>query len=152
MGYGVANGQLLSGGASDVNEVITNQGWSYDPADNTWKPPNSNQAGYRPPAPAASTSPAVLTASATRFATTQQLADYGCGSVSVPWLSQSQTQFTLSPGARTTVVTLNAGDPSVTQPGTYTATLDATSDIPYLTPAWPRSSSRRERRSQRTSR
>jgi hypothetical protein len=64
------------------------------------------------------------------------LPGYGCGSVSVPWLSASQTQFTLSPGARTTVtVTLNAGDPSVTQPGTYTAALDATADTPCLTPS-----------------
>jgi hypothetical protein len=53
----------------------------------------------------------------------------------VPWLSESKTQFTLSPGARTTVaVTLNAGDPSVSQPATYTAALDISTNTPYLTP------------------
>jgi hypothetical protein len=57
-----------------------------------------------------------------------------CGTADVPWMSESQTQFTLNPGQQATVtVTLNAGDASVTQPGAYTAGLTISDDTPYKT-------------------
>jgi hypothetical protein len=64
-----------------------------------------------------------------------QLPGYGgCGGPS--WLTARQSQLTLGPGhsARVTVL-LNAASPSVTQPGTYTATLQFSSDTPYRYPA-----------------
>jgi hypothetical protein len=65
----------------------------------------------------------------------EQLPGYtACGTTTVPWMSESQTQFTLNPGQQATVtVTLNAGDASVTQPGAYTAGLQVSDDTPYQT-------------------
>jgi hypothetical protein len=46
------------------------------------------------------------------------------------------SSFTVNPGATVIVTeTLNAGVPSVTQPGNYTASLAIRDDTPYLTPS-----------------
>jgi N-acetylneuraminic acid mutarotase len=47
--YSAANCQLVvSGGAINNSTVLTNQGWTYDPASDTWTAlPNSNNAYYR---------------------------------------------------------------------------------------------------------
>jgi hypothetical protein len=63
-----------------------------------------------------------------------QLTGYDdCGSgTPVPWLSVSPATATLQPGQSiTATVTMNAGDPSVTQPGTYTAQVNVESNTPY---------------------
>ena len=54
------------------------------------------------------------------------------------WLSATPTTLTLAPGGSATVsVTVNAGVPDVTQPGTYTASLSVSTDTPYAIPAIP---------------
>jgi hypothetical protein len=50
-------------------------------------------------------------------------------------LSQDTTSFTIPAGGHVTVaVRLDDNDPSVTQPGTYTAELLVGTDTPYLVP------------------
>jgi hypothetical protein len=70
-------------------------------------------------------------------AVSEELPGYAsCGVSDVPWLSESEDTLTLQPGASATVaVTLDAGDASVTQPGTYTASLAVSDDSPYSTSA-----------------
>src|SRR5262249_8786297 len=54
----------------------------------------------------------------------------------VPWLSTSSKLITVpAHGFATVTVTLNSADPSVTQPGTYTAKLFGGTDTPYAVPA-----------------
>jgi N-acetylneuraminic acid mutarotase len=148
--YAAANGQLLvSGGVtsgpiiSGFGEEVTNQGFTYNPATSAWTPlPNAADTVYRGGSACglyqvggiAGTYESVYAAPAD---TAQQLPGYGgCdGGAGVPWLSLSHSQLTLAPGQRATVtVTLNAADPSVSQPGTYTATLTAEASTPYLSP------------------
>jgi N-acetylneuraminic acid mutarotase len=148
--YAAANGQLLvsggvSGGAfASLAEELTNQGFAYNPATGAWTPlPNAADTVYRGGSACGAYqvgglagpyggSPLTLTDTA------QQLPGYGgCdGGAGVPWLSLSKSQLTLVPGQRATVtVTLNAADPSISQPGTYAATLLADATTPYLPPA-----------------
>jgi N-acetylneuraminic acid mutarotase len=135
--YAAASGQLLiSGGITAQSTVLTNQGYAFSPATDAWTP-----------LPNAPGDPVYLGAGACGFyriggqggtndnptvsASVAQLPGYGgCGGPS--WLTARPSQLTLAPGhsAKVTVL-LNAASPSVTQPGTYTATLQFTSDNPY---------------------
>jgi hypothetical protein len=116
--------------------LVGNFGYSYDPASGTWAHlPGSNNIDYRGGSACGfyRIGGSILGLDPENVA--EQLPGYGsCGDTKVPWLSESQTSFTLNPGATTTVtVTLNAGDPSVTQPGAYTARLAVSDDTPYRT-------------------
>ena len=135
-----ANGKLLvTGGVVDGG--LTNQAWAYDPAADAWSAlPNSNVSAYR-------------FAGALGFytvgggqgtltppvATTQVLPGYTGGpTTDVPWLSVSASTLTLAPGASGTfAVTVDASDATVTQPGSYTASLGLGSDTPYTLTAIP---------------
>jgi hypothetical protein len=133
-----ASGKLLvSGGVTANSSAITNQGFAYDPGSNTWAAlPNSNNTLYRsgsacgfykiggspggtgvPPVPRSEVLPGFTE----------------CAAVTdVSWLSETPTSLTLAAGASATVaVTLNAAVPTVTQPGTYTASLAIGTDTPY---------------------
>ncbi|HEY3505541.1 MAG TPA: carboxypeptidase regulatory-like domain-containing protein [Actinocatenispora sp.] len=135
--YTVANGKLLvSGGVTDGNATLTNQGFAYDPASDSWSAlPNNLQTVYRaggglgfyvvggntggsftPPIDAAEVLPGY---------------DQG-GAADVSWLGANATEFTLAPGASKKVtVSLDASDPSITQPGDYTAALGVQTNTPY---------------------
>ena len=135
--YTAANGLLLlqrgvAGGA------MTNQGSAYDPTSDTWTAlPNANEASYRVAgalgfytigggiASSNSGIPPLNTAAV--------LSGYGqADNSAAPWLSLSATSVTLAPGKSATVtVTLHAADPSIVQPGAYTAALLFLSDTPY---------------------
>ena len=138
-GTAVASGRLLvSGGVANNGFAITNQGFAYDPDTDTWSAlPNSNNTLYRGGSacgfykiggnPGGFLAPPVA-----KSEVLPGLQD--CGSVvpDVSWLSESATSLTLAAGASTTVtVTLNAGVPDVTQPGTLTASLAISTDTPY---------------------
>jgi hypothetical protein len=138
-GTAVASGRLLvSGGVANNGFAITNQGFAYDPDTDTWSAlPNSNNTLYRGGSacgfykiggnPGGFLAPPVA-----KSEVLPGLQD--CGSVvpDVSWLSESATSLTLAAGASTTVtVTLNAGVPDVTQPGTLTASLAVSTDTPY---------------------
>jgi hypothetical protein len=134
--YAVANGQLLlSGGVTSDGTELTNQGFAFDPADDAWLAlPNALYADL-----GTETSACGLYVFSSVFAEefAEQLPGYGdCGGD--PWLSASPSSTTIAPGQSATVnVTLNAANPSITQPGTYTATLELANNTPYGTQAIP---------------
>jgi N-acetylneuraminic acid mutarotase len=139
-GYSVANGQLLvTGGVTDDDKEITNQGYAYDAASNTWTAlPNAPLATFR-----ASGACGYYRFGGyydSNFDPTElnyELPGYGdCGGDS--WLSASPASSTLQPGQSEKVtVTLNAAAGSVSQPGVYTAALRVSSDTPYAAPTVP---------------
>jgi N-acetylneuraminic acid mutarotase len=149
--YAAANGQLLvSGGVTSEGfgsvglGELTNEGFAYNPATSAWTPlPNAADTVYRGGSACGLYQIGGITGpyeslNSAPADTAEQLPGYGgCdGGAGVPWLSLSQGQLTLAPGQRATVtVTLNAADPSVSQPGTYAATLTAEASTPYLPPA-----------------
>jgi len=139
--YAAANGQLLvSGGVTRVDDELTNQGFAYNPATGAWNAlPNAPGTVYRGGSACGMYQiGGVVDNVGDVTDTAQQLPGYGdCGgSAQAPWLSLSQGQLTLAPGQRATVtVTLNAADPSVSQPGTYTAMVLADATTPYLSPS-----------------
>ena len=134
-----ANGQLLmsggvAGGAA-ASSAVTNEGYTYDPAADTWRRlPNAPAPFYRGAAACGAfrVGGAVSNFIATPVAT--QLPGYDlCGpSGDVPWLTESQSSFTLRPGEhRSLTVTFDASDSSVVdQPGDYTAQLAIRVDGP----------------------
>jgi len=134
---------LVSGGVTANNTAITNQGYSYDPAAGSWSAlPNSNNALYRGGSACGfykiGGNPGGLFAPP--VASDEVLPGFAdCGTTAdVPWLSVAPTTLTLAAGASATVtVTLNAGVPEITQPGTYTAKLGITTDTPYSVAAVP---------------
>ncbi len=138
--YTAANGDLLvqdgvAGG------VLTNQGWAYDPTADAWTAlPNANAAAYRfGGALGFYTVGGGQGALSAPLNTAAVLPGYDQGgSTDVPWLSESATSVTVAAGKSATItVTLNAADPSIVQPGTYTAALTLGSDTPYKLNAIP---------------
>ena len=139
--YAAANGQLLvSGGITRVDNEQTNQGFAYDPAASAWTPlPNAPAPVYRGGSACGlyQVGGLVDNQGDTTDAATELPGYGGCdGGAGVPWLSLSKDQLTLAPGQHATVtVELNAADPSVSQPGTYAATVTAEASTPYLDPS-----------------
>ncbi len=135
--YTAANGQLLvAGGVVNDGAAITNQGFAYDPTADAWTAlPNLARALYRGAGalgffavggnPGGAFVPPVNTV--------QVLPGYDQGgNTDVSWLSEDPTELTLAPGASAPVtVTLNGGDPAITQPGTYSAAVTVSSNTPY---------------------
>jgi N-acetylneuraminic acid mutarotase len=134
-GYTSANGELLvSGGLTADATVITNQGFAYDPASNTWSPlPNASDVLYRGGSACGFYRIGGSQGSYASAAGEVLPGFTGCGAGDeVPWLSQSPASFTVPPSASVTVnVTLDAGNAAVSQPGSYTARIDAVNDSPY---------------------
>jgi N-acetylneuraminic acid mutarotase len=135
-----ANGQLLvAGGVTQNSSAITNQGYAYDPGTGEWSAlPNLNAALYRGSGAvgfyAVGGNPGGFLAPPVATVEVLPGFDQG-GSSDVPWLSESESTLTLAPGTTATVsVTVNAADPSVVQPGVYTAGLTFTTDTPYRVP------------------
>jgi N-acetylneuraminic acid mutarotase/uncharacterized protein YegP (UPF0339 family) len=135
--YTAANGQLLvSGGVTANSSQITNQGYSLNPGTGTWSAlANANTTLYRGGSalgfyevggnPGGSFTPPVATAEVLPGF------DQG-GTTNVDWLSEDTTQLTLAPGASGTVkVKVDASVASITQPGTFTASLIYQTDTPY---------------------
>jgi N-acetylneuraminic acid mutarotase len=137
-GYTAANGELLiSGGVTSQGTTLTNQGFAYDPSLGAWSAlPNSGAPVYRAGSGCGLYLIGGSTGGLNPAYAAQQLPGYAaCGSAQVPWLAASPGSFTVNPGATVIVTeTLNAGAPSVTQPGAYTASLAIRDDTPYLTP------------------
>ncbi|MFD0503057.1 hypothetical protein ACFQ0G_09420 [Streptomyces chiangmaiensis] len=124
----------VAGGTGPTSSV-TNEGHAYDPVAGEWRAlPNAPAPFYRG---AAACGVYRIGGAADYFngtPTAQELPGYDiCGPVGdVPWLSESDSSFTLQPGkSKTVTLTLNAGDASaVDQPGNYTAALAVRLDGP----------------------
>ena len=138
-GYTAANGLLLvSGGVTDDGATVTNQGFAYDPLSGSWSDlPDSGYTDYRGGSGCGFYRIGGSSGGFSPSQVAEQLPGYDlCGPVNLPWLSESQTQFTLQPGQRITIgVTVNAADSSISQPGLHTAALDLGNDTPYQVPA-----------------
>ncbi|WP_392875977.1 hypothetical protein [Streptomyces sp. LN499] len=131
--YTAANDQLLIS-SGITNDTITNQGFAYDPEAGAWSAlPNANVATYRGGAGLGLYKVGGGSEPYTPSSTVELLPGYDQGgSTDVTWLSTSIRQFTLQPGASTTVtVTLDASVPRIAQPGDFTATLALDNDTPY---------------------
>jgi N-acetylneuraminic acid mutarotase len=138
---GASGGQLLvSGGVTAGDTVLTNAGYAYTAATNTWSALPNAPVAEEDAASACgmySIGGAVNAASDfVPFYTAQawQLPGYGdCdGGSSASWLSAESRPVTLSPGQSATLtVTVNPGDPSITQPGSLTGRLAISQDTPY---------------------
>jgi N-acetylneuraminic acid mutarotase len=132
--YTAANGKLLlSGGITiqDGNFVATAHGYAYNPLTGAWS--------ALPDAPAATTrgggSSGMYRVGGTThlpnvLSTAEVLQGYDQIETDVSWLSEAAQQLTLKPGQEATVtVTLDAS--GLTEPGSYTATLEQETDTPY---------------------
>jgi hypothetical protein len=139
-GYTTAEGKLLvSGGVTQNGNALTNQGFSYDPASDTWTPiPNSNNAYFRGGSACGFYKIGGDTLDSDGFPVPQNGSEVlpgmaNCGDTNqVDWLTVTPATLTLAPGASATVtVTVNANVPDITQPGTYTAAAVLGTDTPY---------------------
>jgi hypothetical protein len=139
--YTAANGLLLVQGGVNGGGALTNQGYAYDPASDTWSAlPNANAAAYRfGGALGFYTVGGGQGAFSSPLSTAAVLPGYDqSASTDVPWLSESAASVTVAAGQSAKVtVTLNAADPSIVQPGAYTASLVLGSDTPYQLGAVP---------------
>jgi len=138
--YTAAEGHLLvSGGITQQGTALTNQGFSYDPASDTWtRIPNSNNAVFRGGSACGFYQIGGGYLDSDVFVVPENASEVlpgmaDCGDTNqVSWLSAGPSALTLAPGASATVtVAVNAGVPDITQPGTYTAALVAQTDTPY---------------------
>ncbi len=136
MGYSAANGQLIvSGGVTDGTSTLTNQGFAYSPASNSWTAlPNSNNALYRGASACGFYKIGGSLGQFNAVKSAEVLPGYDqCSSAAdVPWLSEDQTQVTIQPGKSAKVnVTLDASTSAITQPGTFTAQITIGAKTPY---------------------
>jgi len=136
--YAAANGQLLVSGGLDYGapDSVTNKGYVYTPGQGWSSLPAAPAALYDSGGACGpggfyrvgGFGPKKMTASA------EVLSGYSdcSGGTGVPWLTMSPSTGKLNPGQRVTVtVTMNAGDPSITQPGAYTAGIVLDTNTPY---------------------
>lgn len=133
MAYSGSNGELqIAGGVTDNSATVTNQAAEYDPSSNTWTAlPNANDAEYR----GGSSCGLYKIGGSTGQFDAQNFAEVlpgfnECGTENIPWLSESSTSFTVSPGQSVSVaVTMDSS--AVAQPGAYTAQLGVGTNTPY---------------------
>ncbi len=127
MGYVASNQKLfVSGGVTDNSNALTNEGFAYDPSNDTWTPiANSNNAVFRGGSACGfykiggSIGNFILTANSEVY---PGLTNCG-GEVDIPWLSENPVSGSLPAevGQQTVDVGLDAAQ--VSQPGDYLAHL-----------------------------
>jgi hypothetical protein len=127
-----ANGMLeVMGGAIDNGSAVTNQGFAYDPASDTWSAlPDSNNAVYRGGGACGiyQVGGSLGGFQPTQF--TQDLPGYDqCGGQPA-WMSLSTTGFDVQPGQKVTVQ-ITADSSVVAQPGTYAGQVVIGASTPY---------------------
>ena len=133
---GAPNGLfVISGGVTNNGLTITNQGYAYDPTTNTWTSiPNAQFPVYRAGGGCGFYKIGGSTGGFSPQSSSELLSGLTqCGTVNIPWMSESPTTFTVQPGQSVNVaVTLSATTADqVTQPGTYTAQIGFEQDTPY---------------------
>ncbi|SOF02285.1 Kelch motif-containing protein [Streptomyces sp. OV198] len=134
-----ANGKLLLAGGV-ANNALSNRSQAFDPKAGTWSAlPNPSVPTYRGGGAPGFFKVGGGVAPSTPTSKVELLPGYDqTGSGDVSWLNESTQQFTLQPGASTTVtVSLDASVPEVTQPGALNAALTVGTDTPYSVPRVP---------------
>ena len=133
MAYSGSNDKLqVAGGVTNNSATVTNQAAQYDPSSNTWTAlPNANNAEYR----GGSSCGLYKIGGSTGGFNPQTFAEVlpgfnQCGTENIPWLSESNTSFTVQPGQSVTV-TVTMDSSTVAQPGGYTAQLQVSTNTPY---------------------
>ena len=130
-GYAVANGTLVVQGGVQGG-AVTNRTFAYDPAADAWSDlPNANSARYRGGMACGIYKVGGSSGNFNAQADSETLPgfeDCGTSAGDVSWLDVSPTSATIAPGESLRVrVTM---DPSVAQPGTYTAAIAVRSNTP----------------------
>ncbi len=130
--FAVANGKLLVVGGVQAGS-ITNAGFAYDPAADTWSAlPNANVPRYRGGAACGFYKIGGSSGSFSAMPDSEVLPgleECAEGGADVSWLSIDKTAATLAPGQQVVVkVTMKA---QVDQPGTYTAGVGIKENTPY---------------------
>ena len=126
---------VVSNGVTNGFNTITNQGFAYAPSTDSWTAiPNAQFPRYRAGGGCGFYK---VGGSSGGFTPTPDSETLGpgldqCGTVDVPWLSESPTEFDVPAGGTVTVtVTLTATtDKGVLQPGTYSGQLLVFADTP----------------------
>ena len=129
-----ANGQLdVLGGVIENQTALTNEGYAYDPGDDTWSPlPNSNQVSYRGGAACGLYLVGGVDGTGSAVSTAQILPGYDqCGGMP-QWMSLSTTGFDINPGQKVTLQ-VTADSSVVSQPGTYAGQVVIAASTPYPT-------------------
>jgi hypothetical protein len=137
---GSGNTLQVAGGITGQSTVLTNRAAQYDPSNNTWSAlPNANDAVFRGGSSCGlyqiggSTGGSFVTGlQSANWAEVLPGYDDCSGTDDVPWLSESQTQFTLQPGQSVTV-SVTADSSALAQPGAYAADLTVSTNSPYPT-------------------
>jgi N-acetylneuraminic acid mutarotase len=135
--YTAAGGSLLVSGGVIDDSAVTNQGFTYDPGSNAWTAlPNANNTLYRSGSACGlyriGGSPGGLFGTPEAVSEVLPGMDQCAESTDVSWLSLSATSATIQPGKSVKVkVTVDASDPSITQPGAFTAAVTVGTDTPY---------------------
>ncbi|MFI1092451.1 carboxypeptidase regulatory-like domain-containing protein [Streptomyces sp. NPDC020917] len=136
MGYSVSAGKLLvSGGVTDHNSVLTNQGFAYDPEADVWAAlPNSNNTLFRSGSACGFYKIGGTAGNNYGSKKAELLPGYDqCAATGdVPWLSLDKTEVTIQPGESVDVnASFNASIADITQPGTFAAQLTIGARTPY---------------------
>jgi N-acetylneuraminic acid mutarotase len=137
MGSTVSGGTLLVSGGVVDGTFLTNEGYAYDVASNTWSAlPNSRHSYYRS---GSACGFAKVGGSSGNFVPSpfgEVLSGHAdCGDPDpVRWLKASPSSFTIAPGASVDV-TVTLDGKAVDQPGTYVAALEARDETPYTPPS-----------------
>lgn len=132
-----ADGQLdVIGGIIDSSTAVTNEGYAFDPEDNTWSAlPNASDAFYRGGAACGIYQVGGAFAGGEPESLAQNLPGYDqCGGTP-DWMSLSTAGFTVKPGT-TVTVRITADSSAVSQPGSYVGQVVIGANTPYpsLTP------------------
>ncbi|MEV6526653.1 kelch repeat-containing protein [Longispora sp. NPDC051575] len=139
-----ANGQfLLLGGITGQSTALTNRGFAYNPADNTWTElPESRVPTARGGGACGSykvggwTGPFEPSTGVEKLTGYDQCGEAGPGGADVPWLNETPKTVTLQPGKSAKILVQLTATPEngVAQPGDYRAELSATGATPYAAP------------------
>jgi N-acetylneuraminic acid mutarotase len=129
-----ANGKLeVMGGAIDNGSAVTNQGFAYDPASDTWSAlPDSNNAVYRGGGACGIYQVGGSLGGFQPTPFTQNLPGYDQCDGQLTWMSLNTAGFDVQPG-QTVTVQITADSSVVAQPGSYAGQLVISASTPYST-------------------
>ncbi|MFL5959722.1 MAG: carboxypeptidase regulatory-like domain-containing protein [Gaiellaceae bacterium] len=135
VGGGVSGQLIVSSGVTDGFNTITNQGFAYDPTSDSWTAiPNAQFPRYRAGGGCGFYKVGGSSGGFTPTPDSEVLSPGldQCGTVDVPWMSESPTEFDVPVGATVDVTVTLTATPAdgVEQPGDYSAQLLVNANVP----------------------